>query len=295
MASLSSNEKFLIFGNGWVSGLIQGELLKNGDYYEVSPVRIENREAVLSELDRVKPTRVINTAGVRGFPNADWCEDHKDAAIRSNVIGAANLVDCCFLRSVHVTHFASACIYDQDETHPLDGPGFTEEEPPNYGASFYSYSKLVSEQAIKSYPNVLILRLRNPLAADLHPMNFITKLIRYEKIVNVPNSGTIMTNMTPAAILLSRHRETGIFNFTNPGTFTHNEVMELTKKYIRPSLSWTNFSLEEQRQVLKAPRTNAKLDASKLVKTLAGYGYTILNAQDALEEAFTIMKAKGYK
>ncbi|KAE8151652.1 hypothetical protein BDV25DRAFT_171304 [Aspergillus avenaceus] len=282
-------------GNGWVSGLIQEELTKSGDYYEVSPVRIENREAVLSEIDRVKPTRVINTAGVRGFPNADWCEDHKDAAIRSNVIGAANLVDCCFLRGVHITHFASACIYDQDENHPLDGPGFTEEEPPNYGESFYSYSKLISEQAIKNYPNVLILRLRNPLAADLHPMNFITKLIRYEKLVNIANSGTIMTNMTPAAIILSKHRETGIFNFTNPGTFTHNEVMELTKTHIRPSLTWTNFSLEEQRRVLKAPRTNAKLDASKLVKTMAGYGYTILNAQDALAEAFTIMKAKGYK
>ncbi|KAE8379694.1 hypothetical protein BDV26DRAFT_280166 [Aspergillus bertholletiae] len=281
-------------GNGWISGLVQGELLKDGDYYEVSPVRIENREAVLSELDRVQPTRVINTAGVRGFPNIDWCEDHKDVVIRSNVIGAANLIDCCFLRGVHITHFASACIYDQDKAHPLDGSGFTEEEPPNYGASFYSYSKLVSEQAIKSYPNVLILRLRNPLAADLHPMNFTTRLLRYEKIVNIPNSGTIMTNMMPAAILLSKHRETGIYNFINPGTFTHNEVMELTKKYIRPSLSWTNFSLEEQRQVLKAPRTNAKLDASKLVKTLAGYGYTILNARDALEEAFTTMKAKGY-
>lgn len=94
----------------------------------------------------MKPTRVINTAGKRGFPNADWCEDHKDAAIRSNVIGAANLVDCCFIRNVHITHFASACIYDEDESHPLDGPGFTEEEPPNYAASFYSYSKLVSEQ-----------------------------------------------------------------------------------------------------------------------------------------------------
>ncbi|THC93111.1 hypothetical protein EYZ11_007423 [Aspergillus tanneri] len=104
-----------------------------------------------------------------------------------------------------------------------------------------------------------------------------------------------MTNMVPAAILLAKHREIGIFNFTNPGTFTHNEVMELTKKYIRPSLTWTNFSLEEQRQVLKAPRTNAKLDASKLVNTLAGHGYAVLNAQDALVEAFTIMKAKGYQ
>lgn len=97
------------------------------------------------ELEGTKPTNVINTAGARGSPNADWCEDHKDQTIRSNIIGAANLVDCCFLRGIHITHFASACIYDQDDAHPLDGSGFTEEEPPNYWESFYSQSKLISE------------------------------------------------------------------------------------------------------------------------------------------------------
>ena len=99
-----------------------------------------------SELDRVKPTRVINTAGARGSPNVDWCEDHKDYTVRSNIIGAANLVDCCFVRGIHITHFASGCIYDQDEAHPLDGTGFTEEDAPNFWGSFYSYSKMVSEK-----------------------------------------------------------------------------------------------------------------------------------------------------
>lgn len=120
-----------------------------------------------------------------------------------------------------------------------------------------------------------------------------------------------MTNLIPGVILLAKHKETGIYNFvrihpleyklhkaykliqTNPGAFTHNEVMGLMKEYVRPSLTWVNFSLEEQRAVLKAPRCNAKLDATKLVNRLGEYGYTVLDAHDALVEAFVEMKAKG--
>lgn len=124
-----------------------------------------------------------------------------------------------------------------------------------------------------------------------------------------------MTNLVPGAIVLAKHKETGVYNFVsiqfleeslitntnllhrisqiNPETFTHNEVMELMKEHVRPSLAWANFSLEEQGKVLKAPRSNAKLDATKLVKKLGEYGYTVLNAHDALVEAFVEMKAKG--
>ncbi|GAD98334.1 hypothetical protein PVAR5_7026 [Paecilomyces variotii No. 5] len=289
----SNAYKFLIFGNGWVSGLVQETLQKNGDTYEVSKVRIEDREAVLRELDTVKPTHVINTAGARGSPNVDWCEDHKDYTVRSNIIGAANLVDCCFLRGIHITHFASGCIYDQDEAHPLDGSGFTEDDTPNFWGSFYSYSKLISEKVLKTYPNVLVLRLRNPVAADLHPKNFVTKLLGYKKIVNIPNSGSVMTNLVPGAIILAKHKETGVYNYTNPGTFTHNEVMGLMKEYVRPSLTWVNFTLDEQSQVLKAPRSNAKLDSTKLANKLKEYGYEVLPAHEALVEAFALMKDKG--
>ena len=42
-----------------------------------------------------------------GRPNVDWCEDNKEATIRSNVVGTVNLADCCFLKGVHMTNFAT--------------------------------------------------------------------------------------------------------------------------------------------------------------------------------------------
>lgn len=104
-------------------------------------------------LDEIKPTHVINTAGARGAPNADWCEDHKEETLRANVAGAINLVDLCNLRGIHVTHFGSGCIYGADEEHPLDGPGYTESETPNFFGSFYGYSKIVSEMVGTSLPS----------------------------------------------------------------------------------------------------------------------------------------------
>jgi hypothetical protein len=58
---------------------------------------------------------------------------------------------------------------------------------------------------------------------------------------------------------------TGIWNFTNPGVISHNQILELYQKYIDPSFTWVNFSLEEQASVIKAGRSNNCLDSSKLV------------------------------
>lgn len=39
----------------------------------------------------MKPTHVLNAAGVTGRPNVDWCESNKETTLRCNVVGALNL------------------------------------------------------------------------------------------------------------------------------------------------------------------------------------------------------------
>lgn len=58
----------------------------------------------------------------------------------------------------------------------------------------------------------------------------------------------------------------GIWNFTNPGVVSHNEVLEMYKEYINPGFKWTNFTLEEQALVIVAARSNNELDVTKLKK-----------------------------
>lgn len=190
MATTSGrNNKFLIFGklilvlrgiasaltsitgNGWIAGLLRTLLEQQGEDFTVSDtIRIEHREDVerfaniqptsfqletyidmpCRALDEVKPTHVINAAGARGSPNADWCETHQPETILSNVVGAVTVANCCLERGIHVTHFGSGCIYRFDDEHPIDGEGYLETDPPNFGSTlengcFYGYSKVVSE------------------------------------------------------------------------------------------------------------------------------------------------------
>lgn len=107
---------------------------------------MQNREAVIAELDRVQPTHVLNAAGSTGRPNVDWCEDHKEETMRNNVIGTLNLTDVCFLKGIHVTVFATGCIYAYDEKHPIGGAGFLETDAANFSGSFYSETKAHIEE-----------------------------------------------------------------------------------------------------------------------------------------------------
>jgi nucleoside-diphosphate-sugar epimerase len=143
---MSANRYLIWGGEGWVAGHLATLLKSQGKEVHTTTIRMENRESVLAEIDRVKPTHVLNAAGCTGRPNVDWCEDNKEATMLSNVIGTLNLADCCFLRGVHCTVFATGCIYQYDEEHPIGGKGFTEEDKANFDGSFYSETKAHVEE-----------------------------------------------------------------------------------------------------------------------------------------------------
>jgi hypothetical protein len=107
-----------------------------------------------------------------------------------------------------------------------------------------------------------------PISDDLSPRNFITKIVKYDKVVNVPNSMTVLTELLPVSLIMAERKLTGIYNFCNPGAISHNEILDMYKKYIDPSYTYTNFTIEEQALILKAGRSNNTLDHHKLVSAL---------------------------
>ena len=134
-----------------------------------------------------------------------------------------------------------------------------------------------------------------PVSDDLHPRSFMSKIMSYERVVDVPNSNSVLHELLPAALLLARHGETGVYNLTNPGAISHNEALALFRDMVRPELCWKNFSLDEQAKVIKAGRSNCELDSSKLVKKLAEYGYAVPEVHEAYRRCFERMKAAGVK
>src|SRR3989338_10004619 len=137
--------KILVFG---AKGYLGHLFLKQYPDAVPSSVDIADSTAVSAELDRVKPDVVINAAGKTGRPNVDWCETHKEEALRSNVTGPLVLLDECAMRKIYWVHLGSGCIYAGDGSTSLttgnNGKGFSEEDAPNFGGSFYARTKLWS-------------------------------------------------------------------------------------------------------------------------------------------------------
>lgn len=263
----SSGLKFLIYGKtGWIGGLL-GKLCKDGDIaFEYGQGRLEDRKSILKDIKKVNPTHVFNAAGVTGRPNVDWCESHKVETIRTNVVGTLTLADVCKEHNLLMMNFATGCIFEYDQDHQEgSGIGFKEEDKPNFTGSFYSKTKAMVEELLREYENVCTLRVRMPISSDLsNPRNFITKITRYDKVVNIPNSMTVLDELLPISIEMAKRNCRGIWNFTNPGVVSHNEILEMHRDYIDPEFKWMNFDLEEQAKVIVAPRSNNELDGTKL-------------------------------
>lgn len=270
--NIIAQDKILVFGGrtGYIGQRIVNLINNNPEYNCIAisaNSRLENREDLIKELEEIEPNFIINAAGKTGRPNVDWCEVNKEETIRSNVLGTLNLIDVAYLKGIHVTNFSTGCIYSYDDTHPMySGKGFTEDEEPNFQGSFYSISKIITEKLLLEYSNVLNLRVKMPISYDLHPRSFIGKIIQYKKVINVPNSLCILEDLLPISIKMTLKKYKGNYNFVNPGAISHNEVLELYKKYVKPDFTYENFSIKEHDSILKAKRANCELDVSKLLK-----------------------------
>jgi hypothetical protein len=81
---------------------------------------------------------------------------------------------------------------------------------------------------------------------------------------------TILHDLLPIGVKAAQRGLTGVYNYTNPGAISHNQILDLYKKYIDPSFTYANFTEEEQNKILKAGRSN-----NELVYTLPPLCFTL--------------------
>lgn len=251
---------YVIGANGYLGSHFVEYFQTQGHEVFTDRIDIRDYSAVLETLENVRPDVVINAAGKTGTPNVDWCESHKDETTLVNVSGALNVASACQVLGIYLAYVGSGCIY---AGHGESGDGFTEEEPANFYGSFYSRTKAHTEQLLSDFDNVLQLRVRIPIEGKSHPKNVIDKLLKYEKVVSIENSFTVVEDFIPASAALIDRKETGIFNMTNVGSMDHKFLMELYREVVEPDRNFTYMTEEELNAITKAPRSNCTLDVSK--------------------------------
>ena len=78
---------------------------------------------------------------------------------------------------------------------------------------------------MKAFDNVLTLRVRMPIVGDLlYPRNFITKIIRYEKVIDIPNSMTVLPELVPYSVAMAE-RKVRRSTHHPPGLPSHSLVL----------------------------------------------------------------------
>ena len=239
-------------------------------------------------IDQHQPDAILNAAGVVGKPNVDWCETHQIETLKGNTILPLIIAEACQNKGIYLLHMATGCVFYGQSPH---GGPWTEED---YGnpAAVYTKSKFAADLVLSTLPNVGIARIRMPFDSQSHPANLIDKLSKYEKIVDVENSMTVVDDMVDVFYKLLEKKAEGIFHVTNPGSIKHKEIMELYKKYVDPSHS-NKWITEED--LVKLGLANKKRSNNIMTSiNLKKYGITMRPIKEAVTEALK-KYAKGKK
>ncbi len=273
----------LVYGSkGWI-GQMFTKLLEDHDiFYNDGTSRVNNIDDIRNELEYFQPSHVVSFIGRThgpGFSTIDYLEQDGKLYenIRDNLFSPFVLAQLCKEYNIHYTYLGTGCIFkyenqdsnqndNQNDYHPFgkEENGFTEESKPNFFGSSYSVVKGFTDMMMHLYPNVLNLRIRMPITGEKNPRNFITKITNYKKICSIPNSMTVLPELLPYVIDMMLNKVTGTINLTNPGLISHNEILEMYKEIVDPNFTWENFTQEEQREILKADRSNNYMDTTKL-------------------------------
>lgn len=244
------------------------------------------RDALVRLIQQSNATFLINAAGYTGKPNVDACELHKAECLAGNAVLPGTIREACELAGISWGHVSSGCIYTGTRS---DGSGFTENDAPNFSfrtnnCSFYSGCKALGEECLADSDSAYVWRLRIPFDHIDSSRNYLSKLMRYQRLLDATNSITQLDEFVDVCWQCWERRVPfGIYNVTNTGTVTAREVVEHLKRQLGIEKNFEFFSSEDQfmSMAAKTPRSNCVLDNSKIRAT----GIAISEVHDAIERS----------
>lgn len=296
----------LLLGSSGYVGQAMSKVLgiSNCEMVGVSRVEVDyTSKNALSELvSSSNVSFVMNCAGYTGKPNVDACELDKGNCLDGNAVLPGVIREVCEDAGIPWGHVSSGCIFSGERP---GGGGWREDDAPNFSfrkppCSFYSGTKALGEEVLgwqetdrnvdwtgwehESEPSGYVWRLRIPFNEVDGSRNYLSKVQRYERLLEARNSLSHLNDFVKACLnCVEKRVPFGIYNVTNPGSVTTSEVVEIIKKKGVSDKSFSFFDSEEEfmGKAAKTPRSNCVLDSSKL----ANVGIKMRPVEEALENA----------
>jgi dTDP-4-dehydrorhamnose reductase len=259
-----ANTKVLVVGKGFI-GQQMSNFLATDDKLEVhqidsSQVNYRDYNTLCNFLEDFAENgtqfdALINAAGYTGEKNVDDAEKEKELVWLLNAVLPTTLASAAQASNIpYFFNISSGCIFT-GYTKPDPFVGYTEEEIPNFGlfdddSSFYSKTKHAGELALTSSFNCYNLRIRMPVGEIYHKKNLISKMLKYDTILNEDNSATYMydlMNFVYNAILSPP--PFGIYNIVSSNAFRAKDLFVAfnnnKEELIQEGLLPENWSLDK--------------------------------------------------
>lgn len=286
---------YLLGGSGYVGQAYQSLLTSKGiPFKNLRRAELDYGDPaqLTAALKRDRPEFLINAAGYTGKPNVDACELHKAECLFGNAVLPGLIAEACAAAGVPWGHVSSGCIFTGARA---DGSGFTETDAPNFtfrrnNCSFYSGTKALGEEVLADAPDVFVWRLRIPFDHRESPRNYLTKLMRYERLLEAANSISQLHEFVAATFACWGKRiPFGTYNVVNPGHVTTREVVELIlESGVHPKdYRFFDDEAEFMQKAAKTPRSNCVMSSEKL----AAAGIRMTPVRDAIRAALKNWKA----
>jgi len=262
------------------------------------------KDVLRKKIREFHPDFLINAAGFTGKPNVDAAELMKAEALTGNVVFPLMVGEVCAEEHVPWGHVSSGCIYQGQRGTGANGEalGFREEDPPNFDfnhlpSSFYSGTKSLAEQLLAGFPDLYIWRLRVPFDERDGARNYLSKLMRYPRLLDVRNSLSHRGEFVGACCdSFTRRLPYGVYNLTNHGSVTTREVVRMieeegerrgqngdsfSSKQMNKRYDFFASEIEFMQQAARTPRSSCVLDTEKAKQE----GLPIRDVRTALKEA----------
>ena len=256
----------LVLGKGFVSN-------------HLNYLKFTNKISTLEDIENIiniyKPTTIINCIGKTGRPNIDECETNKLDTFLLNTTLPSLIATSCLKHGIHFINIGSGCIYYGESPNKINNLdiGWKEQDFAN-PISYYSKTKYASDLLLGQLDNTSVLRIRMPISHLNTERNFINKISKYEKLINILNSMTFMEDFVNCIDWVIKKQLTGIYHIVNPQPLTAVDIIKEYKKH--------NYSIITEKQldeIVLAKRSNCFLNTEKLNNS----GFFMTDSKKALE------------
>jgi UDP-glucose 4,6-dehydratase len=259
----------IIGASGYIGTEFTKQFEKNNIKYKSISYKNVNRKNLISLIKTNNIKYIVNCAAFVGKPNIEACETQKDQTICGNILLPIMLREVCEDFNIILCHISTGCLYNGPSPSQS---GWNENDEPNFSfelnnCSFYTGTKVIAENYIKSYDKSYIWRIRLPFENHHNDRNYLSKVINYNTLITEQNSISHKEEFVKACIDSIRLEiPFGIYNITNTGSVSSKNIVEKLVKTIKPNKIAKFLTTEEfYKTISTMPRSNCILDNNKIL------------------------------